>query len=99
MANDYLVSKWKLWYSSFDVNKDGQVNFEDAEAERYCNLFLQILSGFCKVLINRSWHELHNDLCTSTLYEGILHFEAFASVESDHSNILPGCFVALHPFE
>ncbi|XP_045169497.2 sarcoplasmic calcium-binding protein-like [Mercenaria mercenaria] len=34
MASDYLISKWKLWYTWFDINNDGKVDFEDAEAER-----------------------------------------------------------------
>jgi hypothetical protein len=34
MANAYLVSKWKLWYNSLDVNHDGKISIEDAEESR-----------------------------------------------------------------
>lgn len=34
MANDYLVSKWKLWYKSLDVNHDGKISIEDVEESR-----------------------------------------------------------------
>lgn len=31
---DYLVSKWKLWFHSLDVNHDGKISFEDVEESR-----------------------------------------------------------------
>ncbi|XP_053373651.1 sarcoplasmic calcium-binding protein-like [Mercenaria mercenaria] len=34
MANDFLVSKWKMWFSWFDHNKDGKVCREDLETSR-----------------------------------------------------------------
>jgi hypothetical protein len=34
MANDYLVSKWKLWYTSLDVNHDGMISIADVEESR-----------------------------------------------------------------
>lgn len=34
MANDFLVSKWKLWYKSLDVNHDGKISIEDVEESR-----------------------------------------------------------------
>jgi len=34
MANDFLVSKWKIWYESLDVNHDGKISFEDVEESR-----------------------------------------------------------------
>lgn len=38
MANDFLVSKWKLWYKSLDVNHDGKISIEDVEESRYINI-------------------------------------------------------------
>jgi Ca2+-binding EF-hand superfamily protein len=35
MANDFLISKWKMWYSWFDHDKDGNVNTADLERARY----------------------------------------------------------------
>lgn len=34
MANDFLLSKWKIWYKSLDVNHDGKISFEDVEESR-----------------------------------------------------------------
>jgi len=34
MANDYLVSKWKIWYKSLDVNHDGKISYADVEDSR-----------------------------------------------------------------
>ncbi|XP_052800256.1 sarcoplasmic calcium-binding protein-like isoform X1 [Mya arenaria] len=34
MANAFLVSKWKIWYNSLDVNHDGMISFEDVEESR-----------------------------------------------------------------
>ena len=34
MANDYLISKWKIWYKSLDVNHDGKISIEDVEESR-----------------------------------------------------------------
>lgn len=34
MANDYLVAKWKLWYTSLDVNHDGMISIADVEESR-----------------------------------------------------------------
>ncbi|OWF50458.1 sarcoplasmic calcium-binding protein [Mizuhopecten yessoensis] len=31
---DYLVSKWKIWYKSLDVNHDGIISIEDVEESR-----------------------------------------------------------------
>ncbi|XP_045168980.2 sarcoplasmic calcium-binding protein-like [Mercenaria mercenaria] len=40
MANEYLISKWKMWFSWFDHNADGKVCAEDLERarEKYANL-------------------------------------------------------------
>ncbi|XP_053374119.1 sarcoplasmic calcium-binding protein-like [Mercenaria mercenaria] len=32
MANDFLVSKWRMWFSWFDHNKDGRISTEDSES-------------------------------------------------------------------
>ncbi|XP_052250119.1 sarcoplasmic calcium-binding protein-like isoform X4 [Dreissena polymorpha] len=34
MANAFLVSKWKIWYKSLDVNHDGMISFADVEESR-----------------------------------------------------------------
>ncbi|KAH3706228.1 sarcoplasmic calcium-binding protein-like isoform X3 [Dreissena polymorpha] len=34
MANEFLVSKWKIWYKSLDVNHDGKITFADVEESR-----------------------------------------------------------------
>lgn len=34
MANDFLVSKWKIWYKSLDVNHDGTISVADVEESR-----------------------------------------------------------------
>ena len=34
MANDYLVAKWKIWYTSLDVNHDGKISIEDVVESR-----------------------------------------------------------------
>lgn len=34
MANDYLIAKWRLWYTSLDVNHDGKISIEDVEESR-----------------------------------------------------------------
>jgi Ca2+-binding EF-hand superfamily protein len=34
MANDYLISKWKDWFSLFDADNDGKVCFTDMEKAR-----------------------------------------------------------------
>jgi len=34
MANEFLVSKWKIWYHSLDVNHDGKISMEDVEESR-----------------------------------------------------------------
>ncbi|XP_048756142.1 sarcoplasmic calcium-binding protein-like isoform X1 [Ostrea edulis] len=31
---DYLTKKWKIWYTSLDVNHDGKISFEDVEESR-----------------------------------------------------------------
>jgi len=34
MANEFLISKWKIWYKSLDVNHDGMISFADVEESR-----------------------------------------------------------------
>ena len=34
MANEFLISKWKIWYNSLDVNHDGKISIEDVEESR-----------------------------------------------------------------
>lgn len=34
MASDYLVTKWKIWYKSLDVNHDGKISIEDVQESR-----------------------------------------------------------------
>ncbi|KAH3706229.1 sarcoplasmic calcium-binding protein-like isoform X2 [Dreissena polymorpha] len=34
MANEFLLSKWKLWYKSLDVNHDGKISIEDVVESR-----------------------------------------------------------------
>lgn len=34
MANEFLISKWKIWYKSLDVNHDGKISIEDVEESR-----------------------------------------------------------------
>jgi len=34
MANEFLISKWKLWYTSLDVNHDGMISIADVEESR-----------------------------------------------------------------
>ncbi|XP_060599518.1 sarcoplasmic calcium-binding protein-like isoform X1 [Ruditapes philippinarum] len=34
MANDFLISKWKRWFSLFDGNNDGKVCYADMEKAR-----------------------------------------------------------------
>lgn len=34
MANEFLITKWKLWYKSLDVNHDGKISMEDVEESR-----------------------------------------------------------------
>ncbi|KAK3578742.1 hypothetical protein CHS0354_010123 [Potamilus streckersoni] len=31
---DYLITKWKIWYNSLDVNHDGTISMEDVEESR-----------------------------------------------------------------
>ncbi|WAQ93827.1 SCP-like protein [Mya arenaria] len=38
MANAFLVSKWKIWYNSLDVNHDGMISFEDVEENKFSEL-------------------------------------------------------------
>lgn len=34
MANEFLISKWKIWYESLDVNHDGTISMADVEESR-----------------------------------------------------------------
>ncbi|XP_060599533.1 sarcoplasmic calcium-binding protein-like [Ruditapes philippinarum] len=34
MANEYLISKWKMWFTWLDINKDGILDAQDIESER-----------------------------------------------------------------
>nr|BAA25310.1 sarcoplasmic calcium-binding protein [Meretrix lusoria] len=34
MANEFLISKWKIWYKSLDVNHDGTISMADVEESR-----------------------------------------------------------------
>ncbi|WAQ93832.1 SCP-like protein [Mya arenaria] len=38
MANAFLVSKWKIWYNSLDVNHDGMISFADVEENKFSEL-------------------------------------------------------------
>ncbi|XP_045169668.2 sarcoplasmic calcium-binding protein-like [Mercenaria mercenaria] len=32
--NDFLITKWKIWYKSLDVNHDGTISIDDVEESR-----------------------------------------------------------------
>ncbi|XP_048756144.2 sarcoplasmic calcium-binding protein-like [Ostrea edulis] len=42
---EYLVAKWKHWYSYLDVNKDGTISFDDVEECRKKFTKLHALAG------------------------------------------------------
>ncbi|KAL4222846.1 hypothetical protein ACF0H5_018886 [Mactra antiquata] len=61
MANDYLVSKWKLWYTWFDINKDGKVDHDDVQSEKTKFAELSHLSEEDRVKVSDNWEKWWNE--------------------------------------
>ncbi|XP_053373674.1 sarcoplasmic calcium-binding protein-like isoform X3 [Mercenaria mercenaria] len=61
MANDFLVSKWKIWYKSLDVNHDGVISKEDVEESRKKFSELHHLEAEKKKLVEENFEKWWND--------------------------------------
>ncbi|KAL4222881.1 hypothetical protein ACF0H5_018921 [Mactra antiquata] len=60
MANAYLVSKWKIWYKSLDVNHDGKISKADVEESRNKFSELHELNDEKKALISENFDKWWN---------------------------------------
>lgn len=61
MANEFLISKWKIWYKSLDVNHDGKISREDVEESRSKFSELHHLTADQKKHVEESFEKWWND--------------------------------------
>ncbi|XP_060557902.1 sarcoplasmic calcium-binding protein-like isoform X3 [Ruditapes philippinarum] len=60
-ANDFLVSKWKIWYKSLDVNHDGTISMEDVEESRQKFSELHHLDAEKKKMVMENFEKWWNE--------------------------------------
>lgn len=79
MANEFLVSKWKIWYKSLDVNHDGLISYADVEESRDKFSELHHLDEKTKNTISKNFDKWWNDFIFAGDVNAEISQEAFVN--------------------